>query len=198
VRLANHFVGVNFVAHFYGLALPGQLAGGAVRWRRLYLLDPQKEKILAALLYGRIIFLATLCVMGLVFLVVDLPHGVERGSIVSLVIILAFLAVVVWIGVRADRLRWLRRRSSDDAGFAGRLSAAAGLYRHLPRRKLARVLAVSTAENVVGLLSLILLAASLEIEWKAASRPRLRECSRRSGWECCSGRRRPLAQVKPR
>lgn len=161
---ASKIVGINFVAAFYGLVLPGQLAGGAIRWRRLWLLERKKEEILAALVYGRIIFLTVLCLMGLGFLLADLPRGVERGSIASLVVMLVFLAVVVWIGLRADRIRWLRRRASSTAGFASRLAAAAGSYRRLPRHKLAAVFAISTAENLVGLAGLMALAVSLDIE----------------------------------
>jgi uncharacterized membrane protein YbhN (UPF0104 family) len=161
---ASKIVGINFVAAFYGLVLPGQLAGGAIRWRRLWLLERKKEEILAALVYGRIIFLTVLCLMGLGFLLADLPRGVERGSIPSLVVLLAFLAVVIWVGLRADRIRWLRRRAASGEGFAGRLAAAAGLYRRMPRRRLAAVFAISTLENLAGLAGLLLLAASLEIE----------------------------------
>jgi uncharacterized protein (TIRG00374 family) len=157
-------VRVNFAAAFYGLALPGQLAGGAIRWRRLWLLERRKEEILAAIVYGRIIYLVVLCLMGLVFLLADLPRGVERGSILSLLVLLTFLVVVTWIGFRADRLRWLRRRSSDTGSFAGRLAAATGLYRRLPRRKLAAVFAVATAEHTAGVFSLLFLAASLEVD----------------------------------
>ena len=42
-------------------------------------LERKKEEILAALVYGRIIFLAVLCLMGLGFLLADLPRGVERA-----------------------------------------------------------------------------------------------------------------------
>ena len=155
---------VNFVAAFYGLALPGQLAGGAIRWRRLWLLERRKEEILAAIVYGRIIHLVVMCLMGLAFLAADLPRGVEPGAIPSLLVLLAFLVVVTWVGVRADRLRWLRRRSSDAESFAGRLAAATSLYRRLPRRKVVAVFAFATAENIAGVLGVLFLAASLEID----------------------------------
>jgi uncharacterized membrane protein YbhN (UPF0104 family) len=161
---ALQIVHVNFVAAFYGLALPGQLAGGAIRWRRLWLLERRKEEILAAIVYGRIIHLVVLCVLGLAFLAADLPQGVEPGAIPSLLVLVAFLGVLTWVGVRADRLRWLQRRSSDSGSFAGRLAAATGLYRRLPRRKMAAVFGFAIAENIAAVLGVLFLAAALEID----------------------------------
>jgi uncharacterized protein (TIRG00374 family) len=159
----RQIVHINFVSNFYGLALPGQLAGGAVRWHRLWLLERKNAEVLAAILYGRIILIIVLCLMGMVFLVADLPRGVHRGSIVSLLVLLVFLVVLTWIGTRADRLRWLRRKASDEDGFARRLASAAGLYRRLPRRRLGSAFAVATGENLAGVVVVLLLAASLEI-----------------------------------
>ena len=108
--------------------------------------------------------LVVLCLLGLAFLAADLPRGIEPGAIPSLLMLVAFLGVVTWVGVRADRLRWLRRRSSDPGSFAGRLAAAASLYRRLPRREMAAVFGFAIAENLAAVMGLLFLAAALEID----------------------------------
>jgi uncharacterized membrane protein YbhN (UPF0104 family) len=155
---------INLITSFYILALPGQLAGGVIRWHKLSRLAGQRTEALAAVAYSRLYYLAMLTLLGVVFLVLDLPRGIHPLWVISLVILFAFLSAAGYLVARADRSPLLRRLGTDGPGFVGRLASATGQYRRLPRGGWLRIVTLTAVENLAGTLAVYLLAVSVSIE----------------------------------
>ncbi len=155
---------INLTTSFYVLALPGQLAGGAVRWHKLSRLAGQRIEALAAIAYSRLYYLALLTLLGVLFLVIDLPRAAHPLSVISLVALLALLIAAAYLAARADRSRLLRRLGTDGPGFVGQLASATAQYRRLPRGAWLRIVALSAIENIAGTLAVYLLALSVYID----------------------------------
>lgn len=57
-------VEINLATHFYNLFLPGYLAGGAIRWYKLFQNNNKKAEALAVLVFNRIFYTFILFVIG--------------------------------------------------------------------------------------------------------------------------------------
>lgn len=154
---------INFMARFYGLVLPGQLVGGVIRWHKIKRLEGKSAETLAAIVYARLVLLEVMIFLGVVFLLVELPREVHPVSIASLVILFVLLLAGAYLSVRADRSRLLGWLSGRRDSFLGRLASATGRYRHLSAGRWAMVSGITIVENLVGLLIVYLLAASLAV-----------------------------------
>jgi len=69
---------INLITNFYGLFLPGSLAGGAVRWNKLYKTDKNGTGALVAIVFNRFILTAATAATGMVFWV--LAGKIGRAS----------------------------------------------------------------------------------------------------------------------
>jgi uncharacterized protein (TIRG00374 family) len=155
---------INLITSFYGLALPGQLAGGAIRWHKLSRLAGRRTEALAAIAYSRLYYLAMLTLLGVTFLVLDLPRGVHPAWVIGLVVLFAFLIGAGYLVARADRSPLLRRLGTEGSGVVGRLASATGQYRRLPRGAWLRIVTLSAVENLAGTIAVYLLALSVSID----------------------------------
>lgn len=151
---------VNFVTRFYGLAIPGQLATGAIRWLRLTRIEDRKAEILAAILFSRFLHLAGLCLLGTAFLAIEL---VEGGGIpvMGLPLAIGTLALAGLLFLLA--LPGSRRLPTGAEGRTRRLIGAMRSFRNLSRRQLGRVVVLALAENLAATIVIYLLALSVHI-----------------------------------
>lgn len=154
-------IGVNLVSRFYGLALPGHLGAGAVRWYRLVKLEDRKMEVLGAILASRVLHLLGLCTLGLAFLVWDRPRG---GGVAAVFALLLLLGTVL-VGAIVFRGRPLARVLGRFPGASKlrALDATLGRFRRLSRRKAGLAIGFSLVENLSATLALYLLALALGI-----------------------------------
>lgn len=163
----SELVKINLAARFYGMALPGTLAGGVVRWHRLSRRSA-KGAALAAIAYARLFHIFSLVGLGLVFLAFALPpiQGARVG--VLLVVVLAGLIGGGYLVFHAEESRlWsMAARWGPDyvARWGRRWFTVARPFRQLSRRYLGALLGLSILEHLVGVLSVWLLARSVAVE----------------------------------
>jgi glycosyltransferase 2 family protein len=81
---------INTIAAFYTMFLPGELAGGAVRWYKMSRPNRKRAEAFAAIVFARLIDTAGLFLVGLAFWLLDDPP-VDGGPLA----LLAALAVVI-------------------------------------------------------------------------------------------------------
>ena len=151
---------VNFIAGFYGLALPGSLAAGAIRWHRLSEVGT-KTDVLRAIVYARLIYMTALVAVGILFLSIELPRQVGTRALLVLLVLLSALSVVFYAAITA-RFGY-PGPGRNGSGLVSRLLLAVR-YRGLPGTKLIGVVALALLENLVGIVSVYLLVRSLDIE----------------------------------
>jgi len=87
---------INLITNFYGLFLPGSLAGGAVRWNKLYKTDKNGTGALVAIVFNRFILTAATAATGMVFWVLAGNHGANAAAGLSLAGILAILLIITF------------------------------------------------------------------------------------------------------
>ncbi|MDH3226894.1 MAG: flippase-like domain-containing protein [Thermoleophilia bacterium] len=92
---------INTAASFYSTFLPGDLAGGAVRWYKMSRPDGQRAQAFAALTFDRLIDTVALGVVGLVFWWIDQPRVTPIA--VGLVLAGFSLALLLAIGLSVSR-----------------------------------------------------------------------------------------------
>lgn len=151
---------VNFVTRFYGLAVPGQLATGAIRWLRLTRIEDRKAEILAAILVSRFLHLAGLCLLGAAFFAVELAEGGE-ASIMGIPLVVGTLGLAgLLLLLATPRARRLPLRPD---GRLRRLIATTKSFRNLTRRQLSRAVLLALAENLAATIVVYLLALAVEV-----------------------------------
>lgn len=163
IRLSE-IVRINFATSFWVLALPGTLAGGPIRWFKLSRAGGGTMEPAAAIIYSRIAYMAGMALLGVLFVLAEVPRGVTWVAVASLVLFLGIVVTLAGLATRAGRWKLVRRLSARKEGLVARVVEAAGRYRHLSGRERAYVLALAVAENLVGTVVLFFLALGLGLE----------------------------------
>lgn len=78
--------GINVIASFYGLFLPGSLAGGLIRWHHFSRPEGKRGPVLAAMMFSRGVEIVTMLGFGVVFW----SLSATEGSPAPVILILAF------------------------------------------------------------------------------------------------------------
>ena len=108
---------INFISRFYGLMLPGNLASGAVRWHRLYLLEKKGSEVFTSIVFSRFNFILVSFLFGLFFLLLDRPSPFWKPVSITLLIFFSGGIAIQLMG-RSNRwpslIRWL---NEDCQGF---------------------------------------------------------------------------------
>ena len=167
----KEIVKINFISGFYGTVLPGGMAGGAVRWYRLYTIDRKGAEALAAILFARIVSIAFLVLLGILFVSLDSVHPYYRVTVLILSSILAAItaisllgfhrravAITLWLDQGQHRFLpgWLRAQ-------LGKLIIATTRFHELPLKSVFTVAGLSLLEHMSGILLMFLLARSLDV-----------------------------------
>lgn len=152
---------INLVTAFYGFFMPSDLAAGAVRWHRLTRAGGKGAETFVSLAYGRLVFTSVLVAVGLAFLALENPRALLEAQGVILGAILLLLVAVYVVGS-------LSRTHQLASGlklwtWLAKLFEATNRFRTIPLTSLTLVVAISVAENLVGILSVYWLAVALAL-----------------------------------
>jgi uncharacterized protein (TIRG00374 family) len=163
---------INLVARFYGLLFPGYLAGGVIRWYKLSQDNKKKAEALAAIGFSRVNYTTVLVIVGFSFLIFDMPHVPPAFTVLILLSVFMSLSVLYLMAFNPKVFHLLQSHNQDKIKFLpvwlrdkiSKLIAAMLKYQGLSRRTLCFVTGASLVENMLGILSVYLLAISLQIE----------------------------------
>jgi len=150
---------VNFVTRFYGLIIPGELASGAWRWLRLAQIENRKTEIFTSILFSRMLHLAGLGLLGVIFFAAD-GHRLGMASSVALLLLigaLTFTVILFRFGSRSSV------HPREGAGGMHRLVSSARNFRDLSRRDRRRLIGLSLSENVAATVVVYILALSVQV-----------------------------------
>jgi glycosyltransferase 2 family protein len=168
--------GITFTAQFYGLFLPGSLTAGALRWYRIAQVDGKKTAALVAIVVSRGIYTLALIALGVLFLIADgtVDSTVTTLALVGLLVCLLGLYVAVFNASAVGLARRMRRQTSGAWLTAfrtvlDRLITASEGFRALPSRVLAWTATLGLLENLVGMISVFLMAKAIAMEIGFAS-----------------------------
>ena len=155
---------INLATRFYGLFLPGgNLTGMGIRVLKVSRLEGSVAAAGAAVLADRVIATLMLCIVGLVFWLLQrpLPDLVWPPLFIACAVV---LVLVLWLMMRPDALRWLRWKIPGWlAEKLDSIRTAFGRSGRLGERVLARALALSAVTHLAGVLCYWLVLASMAL-----------------------------------
>ena len=161
---------VNLVTKFYGLFLPGTLAGGVVRWYHFKISGVASVDALAAIIFNRIFETLLLVGFGALFLAADI-NGISNITSLITVIFIFFLLVVSYYVLFNPRFHSLLARIHQRLTIRDswqsklqKLFDALARYKGLNAGFRLRLLIIGITRQVVGIISIYVFALSLNIE----------------------------------
>jgi uncharacterized protein (TIRG00374 family) len=169
----NQLLSINLACDFYGLFLPGYLAGGAIRWYKLSRLDDKPSEAIAVIGFNRMVELATALALGVLFWTLDpiaRTHALIPVFFVGALLALGVLHLLVFGNIasldgKAIAQRLLRLNRAAVLGRKlDRLFASLGRLGKLGGWNLSCVVSVSCVTHLLGIFSAYLLAQSLSLE----------------------------------
>lgn len=169
--------GINVIASFYNLFLPGSLAGGVVRWHHFSTPDGKHPQALAAILFSRSVEIATMLAYGIVFWCLSNVSG-SVGTATTLAVSLAGVVSVVLLIVSPAQhailravLAHLKFAHPLRHGFLEVSSSLVEIGRRGPRHQL-RFVALCILRNALAVTAFLcfahavrLDAAAIELGW---------------------------------
>jgi len=170
---ARHHFRINLITSFYGLFMPGYIAGGAIRWYYLSKPDGRRAQALAAIVFNRVLETTVLVGLGLAFWFADTAKSsLENYNFV--LIATALICIAGYLLVMSprvhDAVRRLIRAARAPQWLATRVSKVQSALESYSDRRWSfhlRIVSLAILHHVFGLASLLLLvhAVSLDIQF---------------------------------
>lgn len=174
---------INLITNFYGLALPGSLAGGGIRWNMLYKADRNGTGALVAIVFNRLVLTTATVATGLAFWVLAGSYRTNNAAGASLMGILALLLALQGAMIQGRIFPRVERFLEGGGRLPeflrsklGKLALSARQYRDLPRASLARIAALSFAEELLGVLSYCFVALAIGLDVPVIQLGWIRSC----------------------
>lgn len=156
---------INLISRFYGLFLPGTIAGGAIRWHRIVLEEPDKKaETAASIAYARLILYAVTFGLGGLFAALALADTGSRlvwPPLLALIVGLPVLGYAVFHGWPVSVHNWLVGRDHRWARLVRDISRR---FRAMRPVSLASVYASGAAEILLAMLAAYFFAMALRID----------------------------------
>jgi uncharacterized protein (TIRG00374 family) len=162
---------INLIANFYGLFLPGSLAGGAIRWNKLYKIDKNGTGAFVAIIFNRTILTTATAATGVVCWALSGNYRTNNAAGLSLVGILAILLVLQGGMIHGRIFPWVegfldgryRMPEALQSKF-GKLILSLNQYRDLPFTSLLWLAALSFTEEFLGIVSYYFVSLAIGME----------------------------------
>jgi glycosyltransferase 2 family protein len=162
---------IHLYAAFYGLFLPGVLAGSVLRWNKMRLPDRNAAGALVVVLLNRLIGTTVTAGAGvLLWLVAGRRENHPTACLALLVVFLGLLALQVGLlheGVAGAIFRFLDAGGRFSAPLRRTLRKVAEAIGHLhgmPRETAVRIVGLALAEEVLGIVTFVLFARAVRID----------------------------------
>lgn len=161
---------ISMAATFYGMFLPGELAGGAVRWYKMSRPNGMRAQAAAALTFDRLTSTIMLLLTGIGFWLLEDPPMSNSTLELAFLVLLAALAVGVAISLSpratsillsAVSLSAQRMRISFVSEKLEKVLDSVQSFRELSGRRITTLLGVMLFRELVAVGLIFFLAASL-------------------------------------
>jgi uncharacterized protein (TIRG00374 family) len=168
---ASRIFEINLISSFYGMFLPGSLAGGAVRWRKLYLADKNAGGAFIAIVLSRFLLTTVTVALGVAFWIS--AGQFHSNRIVGLVLLGILTGLLLLQGILVSGIvsSPLNADMGGEARGGSRLLkqvinvlGALRRYRDLPRIALLRISVLALIEDLLGIMSFYFVSLSVGID----------------------------------
>jgi uncharacterized protein (TIRG00374 family) len=164
---------INTIALFYGMFLPGDLAGGAVRWYKLSQPEKKRAEAAAAITFDRLIDTIALLVLGMFFWFVEVPPIAYSGITVVFFVLLFGLLLGLCLSLSRRLTSFLLKPLEKNANRFGlqfvypkliKVVESVWQYRRLSAGNILSLTVLSALRQVLSLLIMFFFALALEME----------------------------------
>lgn len=168
----RQIIDINLITGFYGLFLPGYLAGGAIRWHKLSQPNNKWMEALASITFNRLIGTIVLVLVGILFWILDTNSGSNYMMGLILFAILTGLLIthfLVFDGKLSCFLKTYTRKINLSfipkriRSKISKLFISTGQYHSLSQSSLIYIFGLSLTSHLLGILSFYLFALSIGI-----------------------------------
>jgi uncharacterized protein (TIRG00374 family) len=168
----NQVIDINLITNFYGLFLPGSLAGGAIRWHKLSRPHNKWMEAFTSIAFNRLTGTIVLVKVGILFWVLDAK---SRSNYVIGSILFAILSglIITYFLVFDEKLSCFFQRYTRKINLTlvpgiirrkiSKLLISTGQYHNLSRSLLLYIFGLSLTSHLLGILTFYLFALSLGI-----------------------------------
>ncbi|MDH3670786.1 MAG: flippase-like domain-containing protein [Gammaproteobacteria bacterium] len=167
---------ISFITNFYGLFLPGTLAGGVIRWYKYARVDNKPIEALATIAFGRLLNTLVAVALGMLCWALDNTARQDAAVGASLGVVLALLVFIYWLFSHQDHARQLATKLDARAyvpalvrSATGRILRAASEFHRLPVRRILSISVVLLIYHLLGIASYVLFSRALEIDTSVIS-----------------------------
>ena len=166
----NKIFEINFITSFYELFLPSGLSGGVIRWYKFSKPDKKKAEAFTSIIFNRLFETIMIITLGIIFCILDIPPGMNRGVIVALLIILVVLLAFYFLAFNAKLSFFLWEKIENIKLLPDFLKEK--LYKLYQSLKQAQTLSyrtqllfflLSLISHIIGTFSFLIFAKSLGI-----------------------------------
>ncbi len=161
---------ISLMTSFYGLFLPGTLAGGAVRWYKISKADKKPAESLSAIVYDRFISILGLIMVGAIFWLFE--RQVQTSQEMGLILFVALIVFVAsYILAFNGKVASCLIKMNDAMVFIPefvrekikKILVSSMDYRKISKRKHIEIFIVSILHYFFGILSRYLFSLSLDL-----------------------------------
>lgn len=161
---------ISLMTTFYGLFLPGTLAGGAVRWHKISKVDNRPAESLTAIVYDRFISTLGLIMVGIIFWLFE--RQVQTNREMGLILFVAFIVfvasyILAFNGTVAAGLIKMNDAMLFIPEFVRekikKILVSSTDYRKISKRKHIDIFILSILYDFCGILAIFLFSLSLDL-----------------------------------
>jgi len=165
-------ISINFITRFYGLFLPGYVAGGAIRWYKLSRPDNKPIEALSSIGFNKLLITIIVVASGVIFFILDSSADSNSRLFYSLIGILVALLFGWLILNNRNLVSFIKSHVTKKAfsfppgSFLHKIVAlldSASRFHTLSLKSHIRLISLAVIWRLIGILSIYLFTCSIEI-----------------------------------
>lgn len=169
-------VNIGLIATFYGVFLPGTLAGGAVRWYKLNKLTSEPSKVLVMVIYDRMIDTVFMAALGFCFFLINSSSTESQQFGNDLFIAVVLFMAIYFLSFNTKLMTLITRIIANTqfipqkiADKLNQLVNASANYSRLSISQHCKIFILSIAVYLIGVIAFFILAKGLNLELNFAT-----------------------------
>ena len=167
----NKIFEINFITSFYELFLPSGLSGGVIRWYKFSKPDKKKAGAFTSIIFNRLFETIMIVFLGITFCLLDIPPGMNRTMIVTLLIVLMILLILYFLVFNKRISLFLWKKTENINLMPGvlkeklyKLYKSLNQIQSLSYRTQLLFFLLSLTSHIIGTFSFLIFAKSLGID----------------------------------
>jgi uncharacterized protein (TIRG00374 family) len=167
----GQIIEINLTTIFYGLFLPGTIAGGVIKWYKFSESQGKKSEAFAVILFNRYYDTIILCVIGVMFCLLDNVARQNTYAISALVMTCLALGLCGLMGHTPKAIDYLQQmlpqlpfRADVIRRVLTKVTEAVKQFHNLTKTEFIKITLLIAAKHIIGIITFVLFALAVQIE----------------------------------